>query len=92
MATMAKSRSNSLWRLTHATINTGSKMMLDSSGSCCCERRMAGERRSAIAARVRDRNPMEVADDLGHRFGRFFRMADKPSKIRGIGGEVLRGL
>jgi len=26
------------------------------------------EMRSAIVARVRDRNPMEVADDLGHRF------------------------
>jgi len=26
--------------------------------------------RSAIVARVRDRNPMEVADDLGHRFWR----------------------
>jgi len=28
------------------------------------------EMRSAIAARVRDRNRMEVADDLGHRFWR----------------------
>ena len=28
------------------------------------------EMRSAIVARVRDRNPMEVADDLGHRFWR----------------------
>jgi len=28
------------------------------------------EMRSAIVARVRDRKPMEVADDLGHRFGR----------------------
>jgi len=25
---------------------------------------------------VRDRNPMEVADDLGRRFGEYFRMAD----------------
>ena len=30
----------------------------------------------AIVARVRDRNPMEVADDLGHPFGDYFRMAD----------------
>jgi hypothetical protein len=28
------------------------------------------EMRSAIVARVRDRNPMEIADDLGHRFWR----------------------
>ena len=28
------------------------------------------EMRSAIVARVRDRNPMEVADDLGHGFWR----------------------
>jgi hypothetical protein len=28
------------------------------------------EMRSAIVARVRDRNPMEVAEDLGHRFWR----------------------
>src|SRR6266478_8312140 len=34
------------------------------------------EMRSAIVARVRDRNPMEVANDLGHRFGDYFRMAD----------------
>ena len=27
------------------------------------------EMRLAIATRVRDRNPMELADDLGHRFG-----------------------
>jgi hypothetical protein len=26
--------------------------------------------RAAIVARVRDRNPMEVANDLGHRFWR----------------------
>jgi len=36
------------------------------------------EMRSATVARVRDRNPMEIADDLGHRFGDYFRMADKP--------------
>src|SRR4029077_12939252 len=29
--------------------------------------------RSAIVVRVRDRNPMEVADDLGHRFWRLLR-------------------
>jgi len=28
------------------------------------------EMRSAIVARLRDRNSMEIADDLGHRFGR----------------------
>ena len=31
---------------------------------------MAVQARSAIVARVRDRNPIEVANDLGHRFGR----------------------
>jgi hypothetical protein len=36
------------------------------------------EMRSATVARVRDRNPMEIADDLGHRSGDYFRMADKP--------------
>jgi hypothetical protein len=56
-------------------IATGSTMVLDSSGTCDGERRMAVGMRSAIVARVRDRNPMEVADDLGHRFWRF-RMAD----------------
>ena len=39
------------------------------------------EMRSAIEARVRDRNPMEVANDLGHRFGDYFRMAGNPSRI-----------
>ncbi len=29
------------------------------------------EMRPAIVAKVRDRDPMEVADDLGHRFWRF---------------------
>jgi hypothetical protein len=32
--------------------------------------------RSAIVARVRDRNPMKVVNDLGHRFSDYFRMAD----------------
>jgi hypothetical protein len=36
------------------------------------------EIRSAIVARVRDRNPMEVADDLGHRFVANFWLADHP--------------
>ena len=40
------------------------------------------EMRSAIVARVRDRNRMEVADDLGHRFWRF-RMADRSGVING---------
>ena len=35
--------------------------------------------RSAIVARVCVRNPMEVADDLGHRFWRF-RMPDHGSE------------
>ena len=39
------------------------------------------EMRSAIVARVCDRNPIEVADDLGHRFGDDFRMADHPGAI-----------
>jgi hypothetical protein len=34
--------------------------------------------RSAIVTKVCVRNPMEVADDLGHRFGDYFRMADHP--------------
>jgi len=29
---------------------------------------------------VRDRNLMEVANDLGHRFGDYFRMADDPDR------------
>jgi hypothetical protein len=37
--------------------------------------------RSAIVARARDRNRMEVANDLGHRFGDYFRMADNPLAI-----------
>jgi hypothetical protein len=37
------------------------------------------EMRAAIVARVRNRNPMEVADDLGHRFLRF-RVADHSPK------------
>src|SRR5258708_2904387 len=36
------------------------------------------EKRSAIVARVRDRNSMEVADDLGHRFWRLL-MCGRPS-------------
>jgi hypothetical protein len=32
--------------------------------------RRLSEMRSAIVARVRDRNPMGIADDLGHRFWR----------------------
>jgi hypothetical protein len=35
------------------------------------------EMHSAIVARVRDRNPMEVAEDLGTVFGDYFRIADK---------------
>ena len=41
--------------------------------------------RSAIVARVRDRNPMEVADDLGHRFWRLLpygrRFVREPSEV-----------
>jgi hypothetical protein len=50
-------------------------MVLDSSGSCEGERRMAVGNAPGVA-RVRDRNPMEVANDLGHRFGDYFRIAD----------------
>jgi hypothetical protein len=49
-------------------IATGSTMVLDSSGSRDDE--WLWEMRSAIVAGVRDRNSMEVADDLGHRFWR----------------------
>ena len=51
-------------------------MVLDSSGTCDGERRMAVGNRSAIVARVRDRNPMEVADDLGHRSWRLLPYGD----------------
>ena len=44
--------------------------------------------RSAIVGRVSDRNPMEIADDLGHRFGDYFRMADNPSAWSGDVGAV----
>ena len=37
--------------------------------------------RSAIVARVCVRNPMEVADDLGHRFWRLLPYADNPPGI-----------
>ena len=40
----------------------------------------------AIVARVRDRNPMEVAYDLGHRFGRLLPYGYQPlsdAPIRG---------
>ncbi len=43
-------------------------MVLDSSGTCDGERRMAVG--NTLVARVRDRNPMEVAHDLGRRFWR----------------------
>src|SRR5216684_5562093 len=36
--------------------------------------------RSAIVARVRDRNPMEVADDLGHRFWRLLPYGRPPTR------------
>jgi len=45
--------------------------------------------RSAIVARVRDRNPLEVADDLGHRFGDYFRMATTRSVTRTLGFWML---
>jgi len=34
--------------------------------------------RSAIVAKVHDRNRMAVTHDLGQRFGDYFRMADHP--------------
>ena len=41
-------------------------MVLGSSGSSGGERGWPWEMGSATVARVRDRNPMEIADDLGH--------------------------
>jgi hypothetical protein len=52
------------------TIATGSTMVLDSSGPATVSAGWLWEMRSAIVVRVRDRNPMEIADDLGHRFWR----------------------
>ena len=40
------------------------------------------EMRSAIAAKVRDRNPMEIADDLGHRFWRLLPYGRQPANYR----------
>jgi hypothetical protein len=45
-------------------------MGLDSNGTCDGELKMAVGNGSAIVARVRDRDSVEVADDLGHRFWR----------------------
>ena len=46
--------------------------------------------RLAIVARMRDRNPMEVDDDLGRRFGDYFRMADDPTRnVTGYQNAVL---
>ena len=42
------------------------------------------EMRSAIVARVRDRNPMEVADDLGHRFWRLLPYGRQFGSHRGV--------
>jgi hypothetical protein len=46
------------------------------------------ELRSVIVARVRDRNPMEVADDLGHRFGDYFRKAIR--ELARVAGRIAR--
>ena len=43
-------------------------MVLDSSGNCDDVGGWLREMRSAIMARVRDCNPMELAGDLAHRF------------------------
>jgi hypothetical protein len=41
-----------------------------------------GETRSATVARVRDRNPMEIADDLGHRSWRLLPYGQPPGSDR----------
>lgn len=58
-------------KISRVTIATSSTMVLDSSGTSAVSAAWRWEMRSAIVARVRDRNMMEVADDLGHRFWRF---------------------
>ena len=49
------------------------------------------EMRSAIVARVRDHNPMEMADDLGHRFWRLLSCGQRSTQNLGCHEELLVG-
>jgi len=63
--------------------------MRDEKNGCECtrERRMAvGNALGDCDYRVRDRNPMEVADDLGTVFGDYFRMADHSDRTTVMAG------